>query len=114
MTDKLKIAGAVLCIAVGMWAFYHFAEMALGLRALMVLGGLVLGGLCAWWSVPGKRFVTFAQEAWVEGQRVAWPSRQETVRSTLIVFAFVVVMSLFLFLVDKIIGWLVNLILVTN
>jgi preprotein translocase subunit SecE len=111
MTDKLKILAALALVVAGMWCYYHFATLPLGLRALMVLGGLVLGGLVAWWSAPGKRFIGFAQESWQEGQRVAWPTRAETVRMTLIVFVFVVIMSLFLFLVDNIVEWLIQLML---
>jgi preprotein translocase subunit SecE len=111
MIDKIKIIAALCCAVAGMWCYYHFSGFALGLRALMVLAGLVIAALVAWWSQPGKRFVTFAKEAWAEGQRVAWPNRQETVRMTLIVFGFVVVMSLFLFLVDFIVEKLVHLLL---
>ncbi|MDR1530408.1 MAG: preprotein translocase subunit SecE [Burkholderiales bacterium] len=109
MLDKIKITVAILCVVGGLWAYYHFADVALGLRALMVLCGLVLGGLVTWSSNPGKTFIGFAQDAWREGARVAWPSRQETRRMTLVVFAFVVVMSLFLFLVDNVVAWLIKL-----
>lgn len=111
MLDKIKIAVAILCVVGGLWLYYHFVDVALGLRALMILGGLALGVLVMWTSNPGKTFMGFAQDAWREGARVAWPSRQETVRMTLVVFVFVVIMSLFLFLIDNIIAWLIKLFL---
>ncbi len=111
MLDKIKIAAAILCVIGGLWLYYHFVDLALGLRALMILGSVVLGGLVMWTSSPGKTFIGFAQDAWREGTRVAWPSRQETVRMTLVVFVFVVIMSLFLFLIDNIIAWLIKLFL---
>jgi preprotein translocase subunit SecE len=109
MADKIKIIIALACVVLGLWGYYHYVHMAVGWRALMILGGIVLGALVMWLSTPGKEFVVFAREAWHEGARVAWPARQETIRMTLIVFAFVVVMSLFLFFVDQIITWVIKL-----
>jgi preprotein translocase subunit SecE len=110
MLDKIKISVAVLCIVLGLWAYYWFADTALVLRVLMVLGGLIAAGFVAWTSAPGKEFFAFAQESWQEAGRVSWPTRKETVQTTGIVFAFVVVMALFLFAVDSTIAWLVSLI----
>jgi preprotein translocase subunit SecE len=108
--DKIKITAAVLCVVLGLWAYYWFADTALVLRVLMVLGGLVLGALVAWTSAPGKAFFAFARESWAEAGRVSWPTRKETVQTTAVVFAFVVIMALFLFAVDSSIAWVVSLI----
>ena len=109
MIDKIKITAAVVLVVLGLWAYYWFADTALVLRVLMVLGGLIGGALVAWTSAPGKEFFAFAQESWQEAGRVSWPTRKETVQTTGIVFAFVVVMALFLFAVDSTIAWLVSL-----
>ena len=58
---------------------------------------------------PGKEFFAFAQEAWQEAGRVSWPTRKETIQTTAVVFAFVVVMALFLFAVDSTLAWLVKM-----
>jgi preprotein translocase subunit SecE len=107
--DKIKIALAVGCIVLGVWGYYYFAETALVLRFLMVVAGLLIAAAVAWSSQPGKEFFAFAQEAWQEAGRVSWPTRKETVQTTAIVFAFVVVMALFLFAVDSTLAWLVQL-----
>jgi preprotein translocase subunit SecE len=107
--DKIKIALAVGCIVLGVWGYYYFAETALVLRFLMVVAGLLVAAAVAWSSQPGKEFFAFAQEAWQEAGRVSWPTRKETVQTTAIVFAFVVVMALFLFAVDSTLAWLVQL-----
>ena len=103
--DKLKIAVAVGFVVLGLWAYYYFADTAQVLRVLMVLGGLLAGAAIAWLSQPGKEFFAFAQDAWGEAGRVSWPTRKETIQTTAIVFAFVVVMALFLFAVDSTIAW---------
>ena len=75
----------------GVCGYYYFAETALVLRVLMVLGGLLAAARrrvdC---RAPGKEFFAFAQEAWQEAGRVSWPTRKETMQTTAIVFAFVV------------------------
>src|SRR6266542_1076562 len=106
MIDKIKILLAALCVVAGVWAYYWFADAALVLRVLMVLGGLV----AAWLSEPGKQFFVFAQEAWAEGGRVSWPTRKETIQTTAIVFAFVVIMALFLFAIDTTLAWIVRIV----
>ena len=107
--DKAKIALAVACIVVGVWGYYYFSELAQVLRVLMVLGGLVAAAGVAWLSEPGKEFFAFAQEAWAEAGRVSWPTRKETLQTTGIVFAFVVIMALFLFGVDTMLAYIIKL-----
>jgi preprotein translocase subunit SecE len=110
MADRIKIGLAVACVIAGVWGYYFFAELALVLRVLMVLAGLVIGGVVAYTSQPGKEFFAFAQEAWQEAGRVSWPTRKETVQTTAIVFGFVVLMALFLFAVDQTLAWIVHLV----
>jgi preprotein translocase subunit SecE len=108
--DKLKIAVALACIVAGIWGYYHFAEtMPAVVRVLMVLGGLVAAALVAWTSEPGRAFFAFAKESWQEADRVSWPSSKETMQTTLIVFAFVAIMALFLFSIDTTLAWLLKL-----
>ena len=107
--DRLKIALAFVCIALGVFGYYWFSESAMVLRILMVLAGLVAAAGVAWLSAPGKEFFAFAQESWAEAGRVAWPTRKETMQTTAIVFAFVFVMALFLFAVDSTLAWLIQL-----
>ena len=106
--EKLKILLAIACVVLGVWGYYYFSSTALVLRFLMVVGGLVAGGLVAWTSAPGKEFFAFAQESWQEAGRVSWPTRKETIQTTAVVFAFVVVMALFLFAVDSTLAWLIK------
>jgi len=107
--DKAKIALAALCVVLGVWGYYYFSETAQVLRVLMVLGGLLAAAGVAWLSAPGKEFFAFAQEAWAEAGRVSWPTRKETMQTTAIVFAFVVIMALFLFAVDTTLAWIIKM-----
>lgn len=99
------VALAVAAVLAGVLGFSFLTDQPMLNRVGILLGGIALGVVIAWFSPPGKRFLTFAREAYDETRRVVWPSRKETVNMTGIVFALVVVMALFLFLVDKLLEW---------
>ena len=106
MIDKLKLAIAVLLVAAGIWAYYWLGEdRALVLRILAVAAGLAAGAAVAWFSAPGRQFGVFAAESVAEVKKVVWPTRKETMQSAAAVFAFVVVMAVFLWVSDKTLEW---------
>ncbi len=109
MADKIKLLVAVLLVIAGVAGFYFFADAPVVVRVLSVIGGLILGGVVAGLSAPGKRFYAFALESRDEAKKVVWPTRKETLQMTGVVVAFVVVMALFLWAVDGILLWLVKL-----
>ena len=101
MADKLKFTLARLLLAAGVAGFYLLGDKPMILRVLSVLAGLGAGAAVAWYTAPGQRFFDFSQEAVVETKKVVWPSRKETMQTTGIVFAFVLVMAIVLWLTDK-------------
>ena len=105
MLDKIKLAVALLLVALGVWGYYYLSEQALILRVLSVVAGLVAGGAVAWFSASGREFALFAGESVAEVKKVVWPTRKETMQTTAAVFAFVVVMAVFLWLSDKTLEW---------
>jgi preprotein translocase subunit SecE len=70
------------------------------IRVITVLSGVVLAGVVMWFTSPGKQLYAFSRESAEETRKVVWPSRKETLQTTGIVFAFVLVMAIFLWLVD--------------
>ena len=105
MADKIKFALAVLLLVAGVAGFYLLAEQAMYLRFLAVVAGLGLCAAVAWQTGPGRQFFDFAKEAVAETKKVVWPTQKETLRMTGLVFAFVVVMAIFLYLADKTLEW---------
>ena len=105
MADKLKFILALLLLAAGLTGFYLLADQPMILRVLAVLAGLGAGIAVAWFTAPGKRFFDFSREAVVETKKVVWPSRKETMQTTGIVFAFVLVMAIVLWTTDKGLEW---------
>lgn len=105
MADKLKFAIALLLLAAGVVGFYLLSEQAMVLRVLSVIGGIAAGAAVAWFTAPGQRFFSFSRESANEARKVVWPTKKETMQTTGIVFAFVVVMAIFLWLTDKSLEW---------
>ena len=104
--DWALVALAVLAAMAGVLGFTFLTEQPMLARVGVLIGGLVIAIVIAWFSYSGKRFLAYSRESYEETKRVVWPSRKETVVTTSIVFGFVVVMAIFLFLVDKSVEWL--------
>lgn len=91
---------ALLLLIAGIAGFYFLRESAMVLRVISVLSGVVLAAVVVWFTSSGKQFFAFARESSDETRKVVWPSRKETLQTTGIVFAFVLVMAVFLWMVD--------------
>ena len=102
--DKAKLAAAALLV-IGAVAAYYLIKQADWIRwgALIVLLLAAAGTFLT--AEMGKQLMAFGRDAWRETQKVVWPSRKEAIQMTGYVFAFVVVMALFLWLVDKTLEW---------
>ena len=111
MADKIKLVVAILLVIAGIAGFYWLKDSALILRVASVLAGLVAAALVAWTTAPGREFFVFAQESVVETKKVVWPSRKETVQTTGMVLAFVLVMAIVLWIVDALLVWGVKLLM---
>ena len=48
---------------------------------------------------------TFLQQVRTEVSKVTWPTRGETITTTIMVFIMVVFAALFFFLIDQLLGW---------
>ena len=88
-------------------AYYALASQTIWVRLAVLLGGFAVAVVLAAVSADGKRFLAYAKDSVAEAKKVVWPSRKEATQMTLVVFAFVVVMALFLWAADKLIEWLV-------
>ncbi len=102
-SDIALVTLAVLCAIASVVAFALLTEQPLSIRLASLGGGLVLGVLLAWVSPSGKRLLAYGRQSYEELRRVVWPTKKETLNTTGLVMAFVVVMAFFLFVVDKLI-----------
>lgn len=107
MADKLKFVAALGFLIAGVIGFYMLSEQPMILRVLSVLFGFGAGVAVAWFTAPGRTFLVFSKESWLETKKVVWPTRKETIQTTGIVFAFVLVMAIVLWVTDKSLEWVV-------
>ena len=103
--DKAKLAAVVFLVVASVAGFYFLNKQGPVAQWAVLLIGLAAAAAVFLISEPGKQFVGFAKDSWKEVKKVVWPSRKETMQMTLYVFAFVVVMALFLWLTDKTVEW---------
>ena len=107
--DTALIALSVLVLLVGIGAFYWFEDQALPIRIAMVVAGLAVGAGLGWFSWYGREFWQFAQVSRIELRKVVWPSRDETVKTTYVVFIFAILMGLFFWGLDWVLTWMTRL-----
>ncbi|HLX82165.1 MAG TPA: preprotein translocase subunit SecE [Burkholderiales bacterium] len=105
IADKIKLVVALALVVAGIAGYYWLAASSILLRIASVVAGIAAGVVVAWMSAPGREFVTFAREAVVEVKKVVWPTRKETMQTTAAVFAFVIMMAVFLWVSDKTLEW---------
>ena len=103
--DKAKLAAAAVLVVAGVAAFYLMSKQDLWQRVLALLLLLVAAVAVFFTSETGKQLIAFGRDAVRETKKVVWPARNEAMQMTGYVFAFVVVMALFLFLTDKTLEW---------
>ena len=105
--DKIKILGAVFIVVAGVAAFYVLDTSSQLLRVGLLVLGVVAAAGVALTSGPGQDAWSFAKGARGEVRKIVWPTRRETIQSTLIVILMVILIGLFLWFIDRISYWLI-------
>ena len=103
--DKAKLAGAALLLVGAVVAFYALGKQDLWLRVAALLVLLAAAVAVFFMSEAGRQLIAFGRDSARETRKVVWPTRNEAMQMTGYVFAFVFVMSLFLWLTDKTLEW---------
>jgi preprotein translocase subunit SecE len=106
--DWLKWTTVTLLIVAGLVANYYYSQQPWPLR---LLGWILLLGLAtfiAFQTSYGKQLLAFARESRMELRKVVWPTRQETVQTTLIIAALVVVLAFVLWGLDGFLVWIIG------
>lgn len=105
--DKAKLAATGLLVVGAVAVFYLLGQHDLWLRVLALLALVAAAVAVFFTSSQGKELIGFGQDAVKELRKVVWPTRPEATQMTAYVFAFVVIMALFLWLTDKSLEWLI-------
>jgi preprotein translocase subunit SecE len=98
--DTALMTFSVVVLLAGIVAFYWYDELPLPFRIAMVVAGLAAAAGLMWFSWYGREFWQFAQAARIELRKVVWPEREETIKTTYVVFIFAILMGLFFWGLD--------------
>jgi preprotein translocase subunit SecE len=110
--DIVKQVFSIVLVVAGVAAFYYFSadhsyfkEVRLLFRVLglLVIISISLGLVLT--TELGKTVLAFAAESRQEVRKVVWPTRDETMRTTLLVFAMVFIVGLILWVLDMFLFW---------
>ncbi|MBS0359685.1 MAG: preprotein translocase subunit SecE [Proteobacteria bacterium] len=107
--DSIKWLGILVLLTCGIIANFYYAAQPFYIR---LVAGLLLTAVAlfiAFQTQKGKQLLGFARESQVEMRKVVWPTRQETIQSTMIVIGVVIVVGLMLWGIDSFLLWLVGM-----
>jgi preprotein translocase subunit SecE len=107
--DTVLMTLSITALVAGIVAFYWYEDQSLTIRVAMVIAGWAAAAGLIWFSWYGREFRQFAVAARVELRKVVWPEREETIKTTYVVFIFAIVMGLFFWGLDWVLTWLIRL-----
>ena len=103
--DNVKIALAAVVLIAGIAGYYYDQDISVLIRVGGVLLAIVLALVIMMQTQLGKDTWAFIQGSRIEMRKVVWPNRQETIQTTLAVIVFSILMGLFFWGLDAILGW---------
>lgn len=108
--DTLKLVISIALLFLGLVGFYYFENwqgqpVSLLLRVLGLLVIVAMAVAIALSSLSGKRLLGFMKDSRLEVRKMVWPTRAETLQTTLMVMVIVLILSIFLWGVDSLLGW---------
>lgn len=114
--DVLKLVIAVALIVFGVGEFYYYSshplvyggqvhQVSTGIRLIVMLAAIAIAIVAARFSGPGASAWRYLMSSRGELQRVIWPSRQQTIQTTIAVIVMVVILGVFMWVVDLIVQW---------
>jgi preprotein translocase subunit SecE len=103
--EKIRLALVAALVIAGLTAYYMLSAQGVWVQWAGLLVAVVAAVVVFFTAESGRQLVAFGRDAVRETKKVVWPERKEALQITLYVFAFVVVMALFLWLTDKTLEW---------
>lgn len=100
LPDTVKWSIAAIVTGGALVGFYVFSDHSLLLRVVLLLVALGISTAIASQTVGGRTALGFARDARIEVRKVVWPTRKETVQTTMIILVAVCIVASFLWLID--------------
>ena len=109
--DIIKLGVAALVIIAAIAGFYHFAEQPQLYRVLGLLVLVIAAAGIALTTAKGRALTGFMRTSRTEVRKMVWPTRAETIQTTGVVVVVVLLVGVFLWLLDMLLGWLMQLVI---
>ena len=100
--DTFKLVVAIAVLLAGIGGFYYYADASLLYRVLGLVAMVIVAVGIALTTGTGHAILSFGRESRAEVRKVVWPTRQETLQTTLMVVVAVILLGIFLWLVDMV------------
>jgi len=102
--DTMKLVFALAILVAGVYGFYLYEAESLLYRVLGMVFAAGVALAIASTTQMGQAVTGFAHEARLEVRKVVWPTRQETVQTTIMVIIAVIVIGIFLWIIDMLLA----------
>jgi len=103
--DTVKLMLSVAVLIGGIVGYYYFEDESVLLRAAGIIVAVAVAVGIALATDRGRALWRFIQGSRVEVRKVIWPTRQETIQTTLTVFVFVLILAVFFWGLDFFLLW---------
>jgi preprotein translocase subunit SecE len=108
--DIAKLGLAIIAIIAGIGGFYFYADQSLLLRVIGLLLMLSMAVGLVYTTTLGQSLWSFAQGSRIELKKIVWPTKKETIQTTLIVVVMVLFVGILLWMFDGLLMWGIGLV----
>jgi preprotein translocase subunit SecE len=98
--DTFKLGLSLLIIIAALIGFYFYADETLLYRVLGLLTAVGISVGIAYQTEKGREIWGYFHDAQIEVRKVVWPTRQETIQTTLLVIGMVIIVAIILWGLD--------------
>ncbi len=109
--DTFKLGLALLILIAALVGFYFYADEALLYRVIGLLAAVGISVGIALQTNKGREIWGYFHDAQIEVRKVVWPTRKETINTTLLVIGMVIIVAIILWLLDMFLGWSIGLLM---
>ncbi|MCU5784871.1 preprotein translocase subunit SecE [Alcanivorax balearicus MACL04] len=109
--EVIKWLVVAALVAAAVFGNSYFSDVSPLYRALGVVAVALVAAFVALQTEQGRSFNQLRKDSMVELRKVVWPTRQETLQTTLIVLVFVVIVALLLFVLDWALSGLISMLI---
>ncbi len=106
--DTVKLFAALALLIAGVMGFYYYSAESTLIRVVGLLVVVGVAAFIAMTTAKGRQLAGFMSNSRTEVRKMVWPTRVETTQTTLIVLGVVLLVGIFLWLLDSLLGWVIR------